>query len=217
MPSINRDLAALGLLDYHLQLLVSEFARNNCAFYIRYGDNCRFIVAMDDNTGAFLKLNQNYILHHLIGRVRIAIRPAPIMRYFSINLDSSNEQVKAYLKIVSQAFGIPLIFVTKNSRVYTCCFFLRSLEGREDIIKAIEYILEKILDSNALRFCKTFPGSAKWFELPFGPGCYFLNPNTLEPMKMNKQTMLEYYFNYQKNFTLTLDKLLDNVEGLSCE
>ena len=147
----------------------------------------------------------------------IAIRPAPIMKYFSINLDSSNDQVQTYLKTISQAFGMPLIFVTKKSRVYTCCFFLRSLEGKGDILKAIEYSLEKILDSDALRFCKTFPGSAKWFELPFEPGCYFLNPTTLEPMKMNKRTMIEYYFNFQKDSTLTLDKLLHNVEGLSCD
>ncbi len=217
MTSFNKDLAALGLSPFHLQWLISEFARSNSEYYVRYGDNHQFIHAMDINTGSYLKLSQDNLLDHLIGRNRIAVPPGLMMKFFSINLLCPKEQVSAYLKIIIEGFGIPLIVVTKNSRIYSCCYFLRTLEEKANIVKAIDYSLEKILNPEALQFFKTFPGSAKWFELPFGRGSSLINPITLQPMKMNKRTMIEYCIRYQQNTNLTLDKLLHNVEGLSYE
>jgi hypothetical protein len=213
----NNDLVTLGLLPYHLQWLISEFARSNSEYYVRYGDNYPFVHAMDLNTSSYLKLSQDNLLDHLIGRNRIAVPPGLMMKFFSINLLCPKEQVSAYLKIITEGFGIPLIVVTKNSRVYSCCYFLRTFEEKENIIKAIDYSLEKILNPETLQFFKTFPGSAKWFELPFGRGSSLINPITMQPMKMNKRTMIEYCIRYQQNTTLTLNKLLHNVEGLSYE
>jgi len=214
MTSFNKDLAALGLLPNHLRWIISEFAGSNSEYYIRYGDNCRFVHAMDLDTCSHLKLSQDNLLDHLIGRNRIAVPPGLMMKYFSINLLCPIEQVSEYLKIITEGFGIPLIVVAKNSRVYSFCYFLRNIEGTGNIIKAVDYSLEKILNPEALQFFKIFPGSAKWFELPFGRGSSLVNPITMQPMKMNKRTMIEYCIRYQQNTTLTLDKLLHNVEGI---
>jgi len=217
MSTIDIDLAALGLSQYHLDRLVSEFASFNRPFCIRYGDNNPSIPALDDETSSLLRLTPHYIFNHLIGRFRIKICSAPIMKYYSINIFGSKEQVLEYLGITLKDIGVPLIVVTRKSKYYSCYYFLSSFEDKKSICEAVDYYLEKILDPVLLQRCETFPGSVKWLELPFGPGCYFFDPNTVEPMKMTKKKMIEYYFSCQEKSNLTLEKLLLNAEGLSYE
>ena len=209
--TINNYLVQLGLMPYHLDWIVSEFASSNCAFYIRYGENTPFTAAINDHTGSFPRLTSHHILNHLIGRVRIAIRAAPILKYFSINLLCSKEQLLIYLNNSSPDFGVPLIIVTKKSRLISCYYFLQKREEKKRIIDAVEYSLEKLLDPEIRQLCKTFPGSEYRLEIPFGPGSCILDSTTLEPMKMKRRSMIELFMRSQRETTLTLDTLLCNV------
>ena len=193
---------------------MSEFASSNCAFYIRRGDNDTFTPAIDCNTGSLLKLTSNNVMEHLIGRIRIAVRPAPIMKYFSINLLSSKEELSMFLKSTSQDFGKPLIIITKKSRIFSCYYFLPRSEDKKSISDVLEYCLQKLFDPDIQQIYKTFPGQAYRLELPFGPGSCILDSTTLEPMRMKRREMIELFMRSQRETTLTLCTLLCNVEGI---
>jgi hypothetical protein len=209
-------LSQLGLSEHHLEWIMSEFTSAKQRFYYRAGDNSCFIPGTDDN-GSMLALDKKILSLHLSGRFRIAIPANLMMKFFAIELSDREEIQKSSLSKFTEEVGYPLVMKPNKSTKLSCVYLLQQYEDKYDIVKAVEYCLDRILSNEEKEYCKIFPGSMRRFELPFGNGHQILDPETLQPISTSKRMMIEYCMNYQQRSSLTLDTLLRRVEGVACE
>ncbi len=213
--SRNPWLKALGIGTSELDIYDSCFLSPDNKFLVKTGKKSSWIPDKEWSGGLQTITNLD-ALEFLTGHHHIRLLSPPMMNYFAISFGRNlMQQEYESIKTLTKLLGKPIIDIPVYSRHCNCIFFMKQYEKSKKICTVLDIQLKKFLIDSPPHVYTFFPCPGGRFELPFGKGSIWLDPESLQPKKLKLKTKIQLAVATRMQSPLTdIGVLINLLEGM---